>query len=87
MEHTSLEELEVLCRQSVDVDQQVLEPLTKLRKVESVKVEGRITDDWAEYVKECMEGNLGMALGDGTYAHRTKVQWVVPPRRRRGRRR
>ena len=87
MEYTSLEELEMLCKQSVDVDQQVLEPLTKLRGMQNVMVEGRITDDWAEYLKMCMEGKVGMTLGDGVYEHRTHVQWVEPPKRRRGRRR
>jgi hypothetical protein len=87
MEHTSLEVLEVLCRQSVDVDQQVLEPLTKLRGVQNVMVEGRTTDDWAEYLKVCMEGKVGTTLGDGVYEHRTLVQWVEQPKRRRGQRR
>ena len=87
MEHTSLEMLEVLCRQSVDVDQHVLEPLTKLRGVQNVMVEGRTTDDWAEYLKVCMEGKVGTTLGDGVYEHKTLVQWVEQPKRRRGQRR
>jgi hypothetical protein len=86
MERTSLEGLEVLCRQSVDVDQQVLEPLTKLRGVQNLEVGGRITDDWAEYLKVCMEGKPGTALDDEVFEHRTTVQWVEPPRRKRGQR-
>ena len=86
MDHLSLEELEVLCRQSVDVDQQVLDPLTKLRGVQNVKVEGRITDDWAEYLKVCMEGKSGTTLSGEVFEHRTPVQWVEPVKRRRGRR-
>jgi hypothetical protein len=83
----SIEELEVLCRQSVDVDQQVLEPLTKLRGVQNVEVVGRITDDWAQFIKLCMEGKVGTTLDDGVYEHRTAVQWVDPPKRKRSRRR
>ena len=86
MDYTSLEGLEVLCRQSVDVDQQVLEPLTKLRGLQNVTVEGRITDDWAEYLKVCMKGEVGTTL-DEVFEHRTHVQWVEPPKRRKGRRR
>jgi len=84
-----VKELEALCKQSVDVDQQVLEPLTKLRGVQNVKVVGRVTDDWAEFVKVCMEGKMGTTLDDGVYEHRTAVQWVEPPKpkRKRGRRR
>jgi hypothetical protein len=81
------QDLEVLCRQSVDVDQQVLEPLTKLRGVQNVEVVGRVTDDWAEFVKVWMEGKLGTTLEDGVFEHRTAVQWVDPPRRKRGRKR
>jgi len=77
MEQTSLEGLELLCRQSVDVDQQVLEPLTKLRGVQNVKVEGRITDDWAGYVKICVEGNLGTTPGGRVYEHRTNVNLTM----------
>jgi hypothetical protein len=83
----NIEELEVLCRQSVDVDQQVLEPLTKLRGVQNVEVLGRITDDWAQFIEMCMQGTLGTTLDDGVYEHSTAVQWVEPPKRKRGRRR
>jgi hypothetical protein len=83
----SIEELEVLCRQSVDVDQQVLEPLTKLRGLQNVEVVGRITDDWAQFIKLYMEGKVGTTLDDGVYEHRTAVHWVEPPKRKRGRRR
>jgi hypothetical protein len=83
----NIEELEVLCRQSVDVDQQVLEPLTKLRGVQNVEVVGRITDDWTQFIKLCMEGTVGTTLDDGVYEHRTAVKWVVPPKRKRGRKR
>jgi hypothetical protein len=86
VEYESLEELELLCRQSVDVDQQVLEPLTRLRGVQNLKAGGRITDDWAGYLKLCMEGKPGTSL-DEDFAHGTDVQWVQPPKRRRGRRR
>ncbi len=87
MDYTSLEGLEVLCRQSIDVDQQVLEPLTKLRGLQNVTVEGRITDDWAEYLKVCMKGEVGTTLDDEVFEHRTHVQWMEPPKRRKGRRR
>jgi hypothetical protein len=83
----NIEELEVLCRQSVDVDQQVLEPLTKLRGVQNVEVVGRITDDWAQFIKLCMEGKQGTTLDDGVYEHRTAVQWIEPSKKKRGRRR
>jgi len=79
----STKELEVMCRQSVDVDQQVLEPLTKLRGVQNVKIEGRITEDWAEYLKICMEGELGTTLGIEVFEHRTPVQWLKPTKRKK----
>lgn len=82
MQNLYIEEFEELCRQSVDVDQQVLEPLTKLRGVHNAKVIGRVTDDWAQFVKECMEGNLGTTL-DRVYEHRTDVEWALPTRKRR----
>jgi hypothetical protein len=83
----NIEELEVLCRQSVDVDQQALEPLTKFRGVQNVEVVGRITYDWAQFIKLCMQGTLGTTLDDGVYEHGTAVQWVESPKRKRGGRR
>ena len=82
-----VEELETLCRQSVDVDQQVLEPLTQLRGLQNVEVVGRITDDWAQFLKVRMEGKLGTTLDEGIYEHRSTVQWVELPSRKKGRRR
>jgi hypothetical protein len=79
----NIEQLEELCKQSVDVDQQVLEPLTKLRGVQNVKVVGRVTDDWAEFVKVCIQGKPGTSIDDGVYEHRTTVRWFESPGRKK----
>ena len=68
-----VEELEVLCRQSIDVDQQVLEPLTTLTGIENVIVMGRVSEDWAEFLVRCMETAPGTQAGN--FEHRTTVQW------------
>jgi hypothetical protein len=48
---------------AIEVDQQVLEPLAKLRGVELVKVVGRITDEWAEFLKRSIESGVGADVG------------------------
>jgi hypothetical protein len=81
-----IDELEVLCRQSVDVDQQVLEPLAKLRGMRDVQVLGRVTDDWARFLKSCMESEFGVRVIETVYEHRTVAQWDTTSRRKRSRR-
>jgi len=83
----NIDELEELCRQAIDVDQQVLEPLMELRGVGNVNVVGRITDDWAEFIKICMQDATGTKTEAGTFEHRTVVQWVEPPAKRKGKKR
>jgi hypothetical protein len=68
-----VEELEALCRQSVDVDQQVLEPLVRLRGIDNVEVVGRVTEDWARYLKGCLQSPPGTKVG--RFEHRTTVSW------------
>jgi hypothetical protein len=53
------DEIEVLCRQSIDTDQQVLKPLVSLRGVPEVAVVGRVSPEWTAYLKVCMTAEPG----------------------------
>jgi hypothetical protein len=50
-----VDELERLCRQSIDVDQQVLEPLARLRGIENVRLVGRVSEDWAAFLRKSIQ--------------------------------
>lgn len=67
------------CRQSAIVDQQVLEPLTKLRGVGQVEVVGRVTDEWAEFLKLAMTGTPGTEMDGSVFEHEIFVKWPKPP--------
>ena len=54
----------------------MLEPLTELRGVVNVSVVGRVTNDWAEFIKICMQGAGGMSIKKGTFTHRTAMEWA-----------
>jgi hypothetical protein len=69
--------LQELCKKSVDVDQQVLQPLNRLRGVRQVKVVGRVTDEWASYLKGRIEGEKGAA--EVEFKHSTDVKWKDEP--------
>jgi hypothetical protein len=56
-------ELERLCRQEIDSDQQVLEPLLKLWGVGNVKIEGTISKEWTEYLKVPLESAERIDIG------------------------
>lgn len=66
-------ELEALCRQSIDVDQQVLEPLTKLRGIRDAETVGRVSQDWVKFLKSCLQSSPG--TNTRYFNHRTRVSW------------
>jgi hypothetical protein len=45
----NMEDLERLCRQSVEADPQVLQPLSRLMDIVNVKIVGRVTEEWARF--------------------------------------
>jgi len=63
-------QIQELCRKTIQIDQQVLEPLTSLRGVRSVKIVGRVTEGWAEYLKRVMENDAGTAAGAFEHSRR-----------------
>jgi hypothetical protein len=69
-------DLEGLCRMSMEADQQVLQPLTRLREIGNVKVVGRVTEEWAEFMKTCMEGKLGTTVDESIFRPQRKVMKV-----------
>jgi len=71
-------QIQELCQQAIEVDQQVLEPLLQLRGVGSVTVIGRVSNEWAQFLKQTMETEAGK--GVGTFEH---VNPVVTKKRTR----
>jgi hypothetical protein len=67
----------------VEVDQQVLEPLLRLKGVGNVKVVGRVSAEWAAFLKTSLESKTGGDLKD--FRHSTSVQWVRRKRKKGGR--
>lgn len=55
-------DMEALCWLSIDLDQQVLMPLTSLRGIRNVAVVGRITPERAEIPKACMSAEPGAVM-------------------------
>lgn len=53
-----INELEALCRQSIYVDQQVLEPLARLGGIENVQIVGRVTEEWAGFLRRSIQNTL-----------------------------
>jgi hypothetical protein len=80
---TKIGQIQELCQKAVEVDQQVLEPLLRLKGVGNVKVVGRVSDEWAAFLKTSMESKTGGDLKD--FRHSTFVQWVRRKRKKGGR--
>ena len=60
-------QIQEICQQAIEVDQQVLEPLLRLRGVGSVTVVGRVSNEWAQFLKQTMETEAGKEAG--TFEH------------------
>jgi len=72
----SQNDLERLCKQSVEADQQVLQPLAKLRGIPKVEVVGRVTDEWTAFLKACMEAKVGVAVDESVFKPQSVVMKV-----------
>ena len=78
-----VEELERLCRLSIDADQQVLEPLLVLRGVGRVEVKGRVTDGWKRFLKGAMESGVGSEIGRFDHPETARAPWVKASKKSR----
>lgn len=55
-------EIQRLCQQAIEVDQQILTPLGTVRGVKEVIVSGRVTDEWAQYLTMSIQSARGVEV-------------------------
>jgi hypothetical protein len=59
---TRVGEIQTLCEQAIEVDQQILAPLGELRGVAKVEINGRVTDKWARHLEKSIRSAVGVDI-------------------------